>query len=199
MLKHLYLHSHFEHILDHSVIIDDFRDIRFRVASGQDQNDIIDVINSVTDELKYLQTDRYVPTPRWERLLVEGKDVEMGLLLIAIVNQETVIGFARLYPDDEHPLGRRAGNIGIALLPSFRSMGIGAIILEVLVACAVELDYDVLTANILESNIRSRKLFSRLGFRRVGFRSIYLDFLCEHVHELCYELALSPSWEAKAS
>jgi RimJ/RimL family protein N-acetyltransferase len=187
MLIHPCRNSHFEHLLDHSGIIDDFRDIRFRVASRHDRNDIIDVINSVTDELKYLQTDRYVPTPAWESLLAEGLNLEKGLLLIAIVNHETIIGFARLGPDDDHPLGRRAGNIGIALLPSYRSMGIGAIILKVLTACAVELEYDVLTANILESNIRSRRLFTRCGFRKVKCRKIYLDFINDHVNELHYE------------
>jgi RimJ/RimL family protein N-acetyltransferase len=111
----------------------------------------------------------------------------MGLLLIAILNHETIIGFARLYPDDEHPLGRRAGNIGIALLPSFRSMGIGAIILRVLAACAIELEYDVLTANILESNVRSRRLFTGCGFKKVRCRNIYLDFINDHVNELYYE------------
>lgn len=187
MLKYAYLQSHLEHLLNHSVTSDDFRDIRFRVASQHDRNDIIDLINSVTAELKYLQTDRYIPTPSWERLLAEGINIEMGLLLIAIVNHERIIGFARLYPDDEHPLGRRAGNIGIALLPSYRSMGIGAIILKVLTACAVELEYDVLTANILESNIRSRRLFTRCGFRKVKCRKIYLDFINDHVNELHYE------------
>ena len=174
-------------------------DMRLRVASGSDRSDIINVINSVAGEHKYLQTDRYRPTPAWEKLLSEGMNIPRGLLLLVIEDQDTLIGFARLYPDEQYPRGCRTGNVGIALLPLYRSKGIGAIILKVLAACAIALDYEVLTADILESNLCSKKLFSRLGFRRVKCRNIYLDFLHEHVNELYYELELSQLWEAKTS
>jgi len=180
-----------EHLLGTTWMIGDSKQIRLRIASEADRNDIIAVINSVTGEQKYLQTGRYCSTPTWERLLAEGLHVEDGLLLLAVESREGIIGFARLNPDGEHVHGRKAGNVGIALLRSYRSMGIGAIILKVLIACALELGYGVLTANILESNIRSRRLFSRFGFRNINCRSIFLVFIHDHVNELYCELRLS--------
>lgn len=170
--------------------------IRLRVAARSDRSEIIAVINWVAGERKFLQTDRYRPSPAWEELLSEGLNIRNGLLLLAAEDRGMLIGFARLYPDDRRS-DCRAGNVGMALLPLYRSKGIGAIILRVLAASAIALDYDVLTANILESNLRSRKLFSRLGFREVARRKIYLSFLDEAVNELEYELALSQPWEAK--
>ncbi len=169
--------------------------IRLRVASETDRNDIVSVINSVAGERKYLQTSKYSPTPTWERLLAEGLHVDDGLLLLAAESQGQIIGFARLYPDGGHAYGRQAGNVGIALLRSYRSLGIGAIILRVLIACAIELDYSVLTANILESNIRSRRLFSRYGFRKINSRSVFLVFINDHANELYCEMQMSRLWE----
>jgi RimJ/RimL family protein N-acetyltransferase len=180
-----------ERLLGTTWLIGDSKPIRLRIASGADRKDIIDVINSVAGERKYLQTSRYCPTPTWERLLAEGMHAEDGLLLLAVESQEGMIGFARLNPDTEHVLGRKAGNVGIALLRSYRSLGIGAIILRVLSACALELGYGVLTANILESNLRSRRLFSRFGFRNINCRSIFLVFVHDHVNELYCEMKLS--------
>lgn len=171
--------------------VDKSSNISLRIVSASDYNNVINVINTVARERKYLQTDRYIPTPNWEYLLAEGINVKNGLLLMAVENQQGIIGFIRLYPDDEHPLGRRAGNIGLALLHSFRSRGIGAIILKVLISRSSELGYDILTANILESNLRSRKLFSKYGFTQMRCRNIFLDFLNDHVNELYYELELS--------
>lgn len=171
-------------------IVGNSKCIRVRIASRTDRNDIIDVVNSVADERKYLQTSKYCRTPMWERLLAEGLHMEDGLLLLAVESQGQIIGFARLYPDSGHAYGREAGNVGIALLRSYRSIGIGAIILKVLIACAAELDYSILTANILESNIRSRRLFSRYGFRKINSRSVFLVFINDHANELYCEMQM---------
>ncbi len=180
-----------EPLINTTWIIGDSRHIRLRVASGTDRDDIVAVINSVTGERKYLQTSQYCPTPIWERLLAEGMHVEDGLLLLAVESQGQIIGFARLYPDRSHSYGRQAGNVGMALLRSYRSIGIGAIILRVLIACAAELDYSVLTANILESNIRSRRLFSRYGFRKINSHNVFLVFINDHANELYCEMQMS--------
>ena len=195
------LKSHWQSLLSenlyNSAPLDESGNISLRIISTSDRNKIIEVINVVAGEGKYLQTNQYVSTPVWESLLVEGINVKRGLLLLAVEDQGMIVGFARLYPDDEHGFGRRAGNIGIALLRSYRSRGIGAIILRALIACAVELDYDVLTANILESNIRSRRLFARQGFKEVNCQNIYLVFLNDHVNELYYEVESKRSREVE--
>lgn len=169
-------------------IVGSSKSIRLRVASVTDRQAIVDVINSVAGERKYLQTSQYCPTPLWERLLAEGVHMEDGLLLLVVESLGQIVGFARLYPDESHAGGRQAGNIGIALLRSYRSIGIGAIILKGLIACATELDYQVLTANILETNIRSRRLFARCGFRKVNRRSVFLVFINDHANELYCEM-----------
>ena len=191
MLTHFSSHSPLGDVLRKAVEIDRPSGLRLRIASASDRANIIELINLVAGERKYLQTDRYCPTPAWEQLLVDGININEGLLLILIENKNEIVGFARLSPDLDHPLGRRAGNIGIALLPLYRSRGFGATILNRLIDYAIILNYQILTANILETNIRSQKLFMRRGFSVTNCREMFLQFLDIFVNELCYEVDLS--------
>lgn len=172
---------------DQVVVVNKDSNLQFHIALANERNSIINVINRVAGEHKYLQTDRYYPSPVWENLLDEGINTNDGLLLLAIESPKGIIGFARVYPDSNHPLERNAGNIGIALLPAYRSRGFGAIILKYLMGYAIALDYRILTANILETNMRSRNLFSSCGFKAVKKKQQLLGFLDAYVNELYYE------------
>lgn len=158
-----------------------------RLACPADREQIIRLIDTVAGERRYLQTDRYVPTPAWEQLLSKGVNLREGLLLLVIESGEQTIGFARLTPDLGHPSGRLAGNIGITLLPAYRSQGIGTFALGWLMACAARLQYQTLTANILSTNLRSLRLFRKFGFAPAAVKKIYLPFVGSESEEVTVE------------
>ena len=191
MLDLSYFPSSEKEIREDTVEPDRPHSLQLRIASPQDRDGIIAVINSVAGERKYLQTERYCPSPVWERLLSFGINVDEGLLLFVAEVDGKMVGFARLSPDSEHPLGRNAGNIGLAFLPLYRSKGFGATILNKLIGYAAGLNYRVLTADVLETNICSKKLFTRRGFNIIGANKKFFSFLEKDVNELRYQVELS--------
>jgi RimJ/RimL family protein N-acetyltransferase len=197
MLAELRHNPGLKDILANGVEVDSSSNLCLRIASKSDRNLIINLINSVAGEHKYLQTDHYYSTPAWEQLLSNGINLDEGLLLLVVENKNEMVGFARLSPDLKHPLGRKVGNIGIALVPTHRSRGFGAKILNKLIDYAIYLNYLALTADILETNIRSKRLFIRCGFSAVSHHRIYLRFLNNYVNELCYEVELAGIREEK--
>ncbi len=74
-----------------------------RTARSGDRDQVIAVINAVAGERRYLQTDRYLPTPAWEQVLGEGVDPKQGLLLMVVESDRRIVGFARLTREGEQP------------------------------------------------------------------------------------------------
>lgn len=162
---------------------------RIRIANPSDRPRVIDIINRVAGERRYLQTDRYRPTPVWEHVLNYGLNRRRGLLLLVVEVERDVIGFGRLTADSG--ASERIGNIGLALLPEFRSKRIGTTLLAQLIDCAPILGFTTLTANVLATNERSRRLFRRFGFSPTSQREIYVPFWSHPVDEFVMELSLS--------
>lgn len=164
--------------------------IGVRVARPEDRGGVIDVINAVAAEHRYLQTDRYYPTPTWERMLLQTQDVTFGLLLVA-TDKERIIGFGRLTVDDGIERTRLTGNIGLALLPTYRHCGIGRMLLGRLTAWAPELEFVRLNAAILVNNSASLRLFHGAGFQELHRRTIYLPYADGPTEEVIVGLRLN--------
>jgi RimJ/RimL family protein N-acetyltransferase len=150
--------------------------LTLRIARLNDRDNIIRIINKVAGERKYLQTDCYCPTPLWEQALQGGLQIEKGILLLLLEEAGKPVGFARVFPDCDDLDSRSVGNVGVSLLPGYRSRGIGAIMLKKLLSYGLYLGFNSLTANILASNLRSLHFFRKSGFRPIDSRLIELSF-----------------------
>jgi RimJ/RimL family protein N-acetyltransferase len=149
--------------------------VEFARYAPAEKKNLVKVIDSITGERRYLQTDRYIPTPDWERVLEFGCLPDEGRLLLVVKYKYKLIGFARLFPEEME--GIRVGNIGIGLLKAFRHRGIGTRLLGHIVQIAPTLGYPSLTADILCSNVVSLRLFSHFGFKPIQERERNLPFL----------------------
>ena len=155
----------------------------FTIVKNQtDRDSVIQIINSVASERCYLQTDRYQPSPYWEALLNKGSHARSGLLLNVVKYNNNVVGFGRLFPDDRW--GRTTGNIGIVLLPPYRSKGIGTKLLNLLVVISPYFGFQWLTADILGTNLHSLQLFQNIGFVKSYKHLIELPHLRGPVEEI---------------
>ena len=153
-------------------------------ASYQDRSGILDVIQSVAHERIYFQTDCYMSTPVWERALQVGYDEQSGILLLAVKDQEKIVGYGRLTPNDTDRFDRMIGNIGLALLPVYRSQGLGAAVLTRLLSYALVMRFCTLTAAVLATNLRSLQLFQKYGFTKYQTHTINVPFERTPVEEL---------------
>ena len=160
--------------------------VTFGPAEEAERYEIISVINQVAAERIYLQTDQYHPTATWERLLGRGIQLDERLALFVVKYNDGIIGFGRLTPETEILFG----NVGIALLRPFRSIGIGTALLEFLIHWADRLGYERMTADILATNIRSIRLFRRFHFQACDIHLIQSPFSTEKIQEITFELEL---------
>lgn len=143
------------------------KDLCIRVALPQDRPAVVKVIDDVASEGSFLVTSQYYPTPQWEMLLNEGVNLSEGCLLLVAEMDRRIIGFARLFRDLHYFPCRESGNIGIALLPPFRSRGIGQLLLSQLIRCAPELGFRSLCAVSLSDNKVSHQFFLNQHFMLV--------------------------------
>jgi GNAT superfamily N-acetyltransferase len=162
--------------------------ITYSAFLEKDRGRVVEVINSVAAEGRFLQTGCYTPTLAWEKLLEGGADGGKGYLLIVICDGERLVGFGRLLPDDLE--GRSTGNVGIVLLPDYRHKRIGTGLLEFIVNIAPHCGYQNLTADILFDNSASLRLFSSRGFTRYSKRNLYLRHRNIIVEEIRMQLFL---------
>lgn len=149
---------------------------------------IIDIINRVTAEGKFLQTENYVPTFDWESVLERGVNRQSGRLIIVVRVQSSIIGFCRLFPAEGYD--RKVGSVGIVLLPEHRHKRVGTRLLKLVVAMASDYGYGTLTADILADNFISLRLFQRQGFTEHSRRKLCLTHWDAVVEEIRMQLFL---------
>ena len=143
-----------------------------RTATPDDRPQIIELINQVAKEKRWLQTARYEPSDSWEALLSTGYDPDRGLWLQLLVEDEIIVGFVRIFPDVSHTHSRPTGNIGIVLASPYRSRGYGKLLLAHAITIAPTMGFDYLRAAILMHNIPSLRLFLKFDFQIKEIRTV---------------------------
>lgn len=155
-----------------------------RIARSDDRDCVVQVINAVAGERQYLQTDYYRPTPFWEQALSDGINYKKQILLLVLEDEYEIVGFSRLFPDQDYPNNKLIGNIGISLLPNYRSNSFGTIMLKHLLSYGFSLGFQDVTADVLASNVRSLRLFEKAGFCSIESRFIWLSYNDRNVEEV---------------
>lgn len=162
--------------------------ITYQLFHVGEREQIIDIINQVAGEGKFLQTECYVATADWESVLRNGVDVQIGRLLVVVKDAGLIVGFGRLFPALKD--GGMAGNIGLVLLPDFRCKGVGKKLLDLIVDTSPIYGYKLLTADILADNFISLHLFQGRGFMEYSRRRLNLPHHSEVVDEVRMQLLL---------
>lgn len=152
-----------------------------RRARPEDAPSIIATINAICAEGLWLATERYVPTPKWERVLHQPDESPNYLLLVAEVSAQ-IVGWCRVFPYGLGDKSRHVADLGVSVLKEFRGRGIGKALVERAIEWARQQHYEKLTADLFSGNVRATRLFEKTGFRQTGVRyrqakigSAYLD------------------------
>jgi RimJ/RimL family protein N-acetyltransferase len=162
----------------------DGRLIIVRPVEIGDATSIIANINVITAEEIYLQTDSFIQTPSWQAALRDSNDPQAGLLLIVPILDRAVIGHLRVFPGDYGARDRHVGSIGVALLPPYRSVGIGTALLGCALDWILHAGFEKLEAYVIASNLRARRLFEKFGFAIEGVRQQQLRIRDRYEDEL---------------
>lgn len=166
-------------------------DIVIRIAKPGDRPRVINVIDTVAGERCFLQTDRYIPTDEWEKMLNDGMNMQDGHLLLVVEIKGQIVGFARLIHVMDNDNGCIIGNVGIVIMPAYRSQKIGTVLLKEVIRFSRRFGYQILTADILATNIRSLRLFTRFGFVVHDKHTIFMPFLNTEIDEITVAMRTS--------
>jgi len=141
--------------------------ITLRPSIRTDRQCLLELINSVAGERKYLPNVSYSSTPEWNVALA-GK-AEQYLLLVAQAGDE-LVGWCRLFPQNTDET-----ELGIGLLATYRRKGIGSAMLKVCVEWARKSGFRQIVLDTMAGNVAAQAFFRKHGFvetdrevRRVG-------------------------------
>lgn len=163
----------------------DCRPFQVRRFMPSDASQVISAIDSVCAEGIYLVTERYTPTPQWEKVLHNPAKYPDHLLLVPEVDGQ-VIGWCRVFPNDS-PKTQHVGEVGIGLLQPFRERGFGTALMECAIEWARAQGLEKLTVSTFSTNLRAINLFKKMGFAITGRRYKQYKLGEEHVDEVLME------------
>ncbi|MFQ5633514.1 MAG: GNAT family N-acetyltransferase [bacterium] len=173
-------------------------DADIRIATPDDEQKIITLINSVCREGRFLQTTRFTPTPTWTNLLETCFDLEDRVALFVVACGKSIVGMGRLCQDRRSTAPRPIGNIGIVLAPEWRGKKIGTFLLAKLLKTAIIVGYHTLRADILSINQRSLRLFRTFSFQDIGVHDFFWPATNQWIDEATLERHLMPANSPKA-
>jgi GNAT superfamily N-acetyltransferase len=126
---------------------------------------LIETINTVCGEGRWMNTRQFEPTPAWTHALEKPACVSHLLLLVEDV--DSVVGWCRTFPEscqDSKPVV----SLGIGLLPAYRNQGIGTSFIRRSLVWAIEVGLRRVTLTTHPANARAIHVFSKCGFSFSG-------------------------------
>lgn len=125
-----------------------------------DQVSLIEAINAVCAEGRWMATPHFTAPPAWRHALAEPMCPYHSLLVA--VDGEHVAGWCRVFPETGLPA---AGELGIGLLAPYRNRGLGAALMRQSLAWADRAGLEQLLLTTRLDNSRALHLFRQCGFQ----------------------------------
>ena len=154
-----------------------------------DHPELIQTIDAVCGEGRWMRTTRFEPTPAWVHALEELCCSRH--LLVVVEDAGHVVGWCRMFPVDCRD-GLQETTLGIGLLPEYRDQGIGTTLVRQSLTWAASAGYRTVSLTTHPDNVRAIHVFSRCGFaftRRVD----------DNLLEMAYDLSGEPSMQGESS
>jgi len=158
----------------------DGRIVVIRDANEKDAKAITDVVNSVASEKRYIFVEK--SREDWDNAIIEMKQKERGLLLVAQV-KEKVVGMGHL-AKGKWEKNRHVGFLGMVLLKKFREVGIGTAMTDYMLRWARQEQLEKISLRVFSTNERAIGLYQKFGFeseavikRQYKFEGEYMDEL----------------------
>ena len=153
-------------------------------AYPKDGQVIVDNIMAICAEEVYLQTDSFVKSSAWERVIINGIDKQNRQLLAVIEVDSKVVGHGRLFPGSYGGKDRHVADVGLAIIAPYRGIGLGKAMLRYLIEWAQAMGYEKMAAEVMACNERALHLFESFGFEREGVRHKQLKVQGNYVDEI---------------
>ncbi|KXA91563.1 hypothetical protein AKJ57_00665 [candidate division MSBL1 archaeon SCGC-AAA259A05] len=154
-------------------VVDEFevdgKEVKIRYPEMRDVDDLLEYINSVIEERKYLilleKKDREEEVSWLSNVLEEVEKKEKLYLVVEVDGK--VMGGASI--DTEKEARSHVGDFAIALKKEIREIGIGTSLAKAIFSEAKEkLGVETIKFRVFEKNKRARNFYKKLGFEKRG-------------------------------
>lgn len=174
----------------HEYLVKLGKDVSIREAKEEDFISIWKIFRKVVSEGEYTSSvrldtsrDRYGDTD-------EANDMKKFVTVLCEVEKQ-IVGYATV----EEPiweLSSHAGELGIAVLPQFRGVGVGSTILDSALEVAFEKGFKKVTLSVFSTNRTAMNLYRKFGFRKVGKKKKQFYLHGKYVDEIIMEKFIAP-------
>lgn len=142
--------------------------VLIRLAAGKDAEKIIDLINSVGSERKYIVIEQFSHTIEWEKNYLDNLDTNNIVYMVAIVKRQ-VVGIISI-ERETYPKTRHTGVLGMIVLKEYRQEGIGSVMIEQALAWAKSKNIQKICLQCFSTNTTAIALYKKYGFTEEGRR-----------------------------
>jgi RimJ/RimL family protein N-acetyltransferase len=152
--------------------------ITIKTFKKSDRVSLVEAIDAVCAEGRWMSTPHFQPTPAWTHALQEPA-CPNHLLLVAEVDGR-ILGWCRLFPTGGCSRHTAEAEIGIGLLPPYRNQGLGTTMMKRALEWASIVRIPKITLTVRTENRRAIHLFEHCGFTPKGYRdSGWSEMTCQ--------------------
>jgi L-amino acid N-acyltransferase YncA len=148
-----------------TVSLSDGRTAALDWLSGENLPEVVEALNSVIREGKYLFMNNEIADMEEERKWFERSTKEGMRYLVARVGNR-VVGGASIHPHTE----KRAhvAEFGIFIREGYRDVGLGTILTRTLAEVAKEQGFEILQLSVYATNARAFHVYKKCGYKECG-------------------------------
>jgi ribosomal protein S18 acetylase RimI-like enzyme len=115
----------------------------------------------------------------------DGVDTKKAFTLVAETG-ENLLGYVTI-EESEWVLSRHVGELGIAVLPDYRGVGVGSALLKSALQLASEKRFSKISLSVFHTNSRAIDLYAKFGFTKVGRKKKQFKLNGKYVDEIIME------------
>ena len=154
-----------------------------RPAFPADAADLVETLEEVSREGIYLLNDHAPRTAAEQEKIIRYLDWSRNLIAVALLDNR-IVGGIGIFVGGMSPKCQTFCNLGIHLIKSARSKGIGTRLMTYGINWARERKYHKICLSVFSTNLRAIKLYQKMGFVIEGRRREQYYFMNQWVDEI---------------
>ncbi len=144
------------------------RSIQIRPARAEDAAMIIEAINQVAAEKRYLTMEHFEATVEQEQAYIANLAYNGDLFLVALHENKIIGTLTALRAKGTYR--SHVAEFGLSLLAQYRDSGIGSKLITILLRWCKAAGIEKLNLEVFHDNSRAIALYQKMGFRTEGIR-----------------------------
>jgi len=157
-----------------SVMLKDGREATLDWLGEEDLPEVVEALNSVIREGKYLFLNNEITDMEEERRWFE-RSMKAGKLYLVARVDDKLVGGASIHPHTEKR--SHVAEFGIFICDGYRSLGLGTTLTKLFIDIAKERGFEILQLSVYATNKRAFHVYKKCGYKECGIFIQDIKFL----------------------